>query len=262
MNLSDEVNPATPAAAIVMRIGVVQATPAPTANMVSVLVFEGTDPIRVTYLAPYVPVAGDVVEVLLLGGSSTSGIVIGGRGAQSGNLVVNPNFYRAPTLVFPPINAPPYHWFRYVASGSAGLFCQVFKPSVLRFIGNVAGAGGNTSGDTFTYSSAIPVTAGANYSLTTTGHASVFTNTTLTVQSRVAWFADPADDYPNFASETQFGSDTFGASTENDPYHTGTLTAPAGATHARLVLRNNFVTSGAGGGAGNMQWAEVVMLPA
>lgn len=261
MAIADEVNSPTPAAAPMLRVGVIQASPAPTADRVSVLIFQSSDPVRVVYMAPYVPVAGDVVNVLLLGGSTTSGIVLGGRAAQSGNLVVNSNFYRAPILVFPPINAPPYHWFRYVTSGTAALFCQVFKGSVMRFVGNVAQPSSPANSDTTVYTSPIPVTAGALYSLTTAGHASVFANGALTVQSRVAWFADAISDYPNFISETQFGTDALAASSETDIYHfTNGTAAPAGATYARVVMRHLHTSSGAGSG-GNMQWAEVVMLP-
>lgn len=245
----------------VLRTGTVQASPPPTAKICWVRFGPDEDPLDLPYLAGYVPVAGDEVSALFAARGTMQGIVLGGRQSQSGNMVINGNFYRAPILVFPPVNAPPYHWFRYVASGTGALFCQVFKPSLMRFIGNVNQPSSPANSDTTIYSSAIPVRAGAAYSITTAGHASLFINSALTVQSRVAWFAEAAADYPNFISETQFGADTLAANSETDIYHfTNATTAPAGAAYARVVMRHNHTSSGASSG-GNMQWAEAVMLP-
>lgn len=259
MSLADQISPATPAAAVVMRIGVVQATPAPTADLVSVLIFEDTDPIRVTYLAPYVPVAGDVVEVFLLGGSAAAGIVAGGRAAQSGNMVVNPNFYRAPALEFPPVNSPPYHWSRYVASGSAAVVCQVPYQPTQRLMMGVQATSGINSGDTYAYSSAIPVNAGSSYNARSMGVAVTNVSTALTVQSRVAFFSDAGIEYPSFIAETQFGTDAVGASSTTNIFHAGSVTAPAGTTHARMILRQSNVGS-AGGSGSVMYWSELALL--
>lgn len=247
-----------------LRIGIVVASPAPTAQICWIDFGDGSAPLDVPFAGGYIPVAGDVVSVLFSSSPTGSmrGLVLGGQATQSGNMVINGNFYRAPILTFPPVNAPPYHWNRYVASGTAAVFAQFFHPSKMRFIGNVNFApGGAASSDTFIYSSAIPVEPGRQYIATAAGHSSTFVLTTLTVQSRVAWFTDAQADYPNFASETQYGSDTYGANLENDPYHTGTVTAPAGALFARMVMRNSFTVTGAGGG-GNSMWAEIVLLPA
>lgn len=260
VGLADEVNPPNPAAAPVLRIGTVLASPAPTADKVSVRVFDGGDPLRLTYQTGYVPVAGDVVNVLMLGGSTTAGIVLGGRAGQSGNLVVNGNFYRSATLDFPAVNNPPYHWFRYVASGTAGLVCQVAHQSYQR-LGMLVAEQTGASSDTSAYSSPFPVAAGLSYKLTTFGRASTFVGTPGTVQSKIAWFADATTDYPNFLSEQQFpglGIDTVPANSFQDIYHYGTVTAPAGATNARIVLRSSF---SAGSGI-NTTWFEAIALKA
>lgn len=263
-DLADVLGQSGGTASPISRSAVVQASPAPNAATAWVKFVDSQPAIELPYVAGYIPVAGDVVNVQFVSGdASMQGMIMGAKATTAGNMVVNPNFYRAPLLVFPIANAPPFHWYRYVASGVAANFCQIMDTTAKRFIGNVAGAGGNQAGDTYIYTSPIPVKPGRSYYLTTSGHASVFVNTTLTVQSRLAFFSDAATDYPNFISETQFGSDLFPAASENDPYHFGTVTAPTGlttASWARLVMRQSFTAGGVGGGGGNMMWSEVVML--
>lgn len=257
--LAGQINSPTPPAEPSLRIGTVLASPVPTADKVSVQVFASGDPLRLPYQTGYVPVAGDLVNVLLLGGSSSAGIVLGGRASQAGNLVVNGNFYRAPSLDFPPVNAPPYHWFRYVASGNAAVVCQAVHQTYQRLTMVVSAQTGVSSGDTYAYSSAFPVVAGTSYKLTSFGHISTNASTTVTVQSRIAFFGDGTTAYPGFASETQYGTDAIGASASTDIYHFGTVVAPTGATYAQIALRANHAGSGAGSGS-NMYWSEVIAL--
>jgi hypothetical protein len=246
----------------VVRIGTVVASPAPTAAVCWVEMAAGQPPIDMPFVTSYVPVAGDKVEVLFASaGNSMQGIVVGGQASQSGNMVVNGNFYRAPLLDFPPINNPPYHWFRYVASGNAGVVCQAIQQTYQRLVMVVQAVSGVSSGDTFAYSSAIPVVAGSSYKVTSIGVASTAVLTTLTLYSRIAWFADSVSVYPNFLAETQFGTDVVGASATQNIYEFGTVTAPAGATFARFVMRNQHVGTGAGSGS-SMWWSEATMLRA
>jgi hypothetical protein len=259
-SLEDQLGGSSGSAAPIVRVGTIQASPAPNGGTAWVKFVDTQPAVELPFITSYVPVAGDVVEASFLSstGGTMQGLILGGKANQSGNLVINPNFYRAPILTFPPVNAPPYHWYRYVASGTASIFCQVMRQSVMRFIGNISAPGGGLASETYVYSSAIPIKAGASYQLTAAGHASVFAGAALTVQSRVAWFGSATDDYPAFKSETQFGTDALGAVTETDIYHYGTLTAPAGVGFARVVMRQNWTGATP---AGNMMWAEIVMLP-
>jgi hypothetical protein len=258
--IASKVNPPSGQAQPQLLIGTVVASPAPTADRVSVRIYDGVDPIRLPYQTGYVPVADDLVNVLLLGSGNNSGIVLGGRQGQSGNLIVNGNFYRAPALKIPVVNYPPYHWSRYVASGTASPVCQIAHQTYQRLGMIISTPSGAAGSDTSAYSSPFPVVSNANYDFIAFGHLRTFTNSSATVESRIAWFADSAGDYPNFISEVSLGSDTKGASIDWDQYHYGTaVIPPAGATYARMVLRLSFISSGAGSGA-NCYWFEAIAL--
>lgn len=252
-SIGEQVNPPNAAAQPQLRIGTVLSDPPATAQTAWVQIFDGGDPVEFPFQTGYVPVAGDSVNVLLLGGANSAGIILGGRAGQSGNMVLNGNFQRAPALEVPPTNEPPYHWTRYPASGTAAVLCQVPYQSAMALTMDMSGS---AIGDTYAYSAAIPVTPGATYEIRSMGHITTFLGSAVTIQTRIAWFTQADDVYPNFASENQVGTDTIGAAASSDIYHTLDITAPAGATHARIALRTNHTA----GGGGNMYWNEIVML--
>lgn len=251
--LAQQTNPPNPAAQPGLRIGTVLGSPPATAQTAWVEIFEGGDPVELPFQTGYVPVAGDSVNVLLLGGANSSGIILGGRAGQSGNMVLNHAFQRAPALEIPATNEPPYHWSRYLASGTAAVLCQVPYQSAMALTMDMSGS---AIGDTYAYSAAIPVTAGAAYEIRTMGHIATFVSSAVTVQSSIAWFATADPEYPNYVSATAVGSDAIGAGADTDIYHAANVTAPTGISFARVVLRTNHT----GSGGGEMYWNEVVML--
>ena len=262
MSLASALNPPTAAAgAPSVRTGVVVASPAPTAATAWVMIDQNGEAFQMPYQAPYVPVAGDLVNVLMVGADAKSAIILGPKAGQAGNMVANGNFYRSAALDFPPVNAPPYHWFRHVASGAAAVVCQTPHFSYHRLMMVFSAVGGVSSGDTYAYSSAIPVTAGATYNLRTLAQISTAVSTTVTAQSRIAWFSTAEAVYPNFLSENQFGSDVVPAGSNNGLYHAGSVAAPPSAAFARIALRADHVGSAVGSGSSSY-WSEVVMLRA
>jgi hypothetical protein len=232
----------------ILRKGTVVASPKPTATLCWVQFAPGEDPADLPYLNPYVPVAGDEVEVLFASaGVSMQGIVLGGRAGQSGNLVVNGNFYRAPQLILPTSNTPPYLWERYVASGTAANVCQIAHGTYQRLMGAVDVAG-LISGDTRMVHAGFPVVTGETLSFTAFGEVFASANQTINSDLRVAWMANDRDPYPAASvSETVLFTNPAFTNTISKYYMSGTAVVPGGATHARVVIRVNHVgtTSGA-----------------
>lgn len=244
--------------ASIVRTGTVLASPAPTGSRVSVQV-DRDGPLLppMPYLASYVPKPGDLVWVLfaVTPGGSLSGLVLGGKAGQSGNLVMNGNFYQAPQLVLPSANNPPYLWERYVASGTGANACQAAHGVFQRLFGALDIAG-NNSGDTRMVHAGFPVVAGETLTFTTFGSASVNASTTVTIYWRVAWMADDAKAYPDFISETALANTAALTNTTSPFYLTNTATVPAGATHARVLVGGNHVSTP--GGAYTAYFAEAV----
>lgn len=237
LGLADQVNPPTPAAAPTLRVGIVQASPAPTATRVTVLIFEDTDPVRIAYQAPYVPVAGDVVSVLLVGGTTNSGIVLGLRSGQAGNLVPNSDFGRHPQPQLS-VSKPPYMWAQYTESGQAALVAGAFASTLLRHTMLIA-ITVSSAGVNYAYSSAIPVTPGETLYGDATYVATVFAGspTTVTVSLRVAFFTSETDVYPNYISESTLFSQATSTPGGDSQAISGSAVVPASATHARASLR-------------------------
>lgn len=212
-----------------MRIGVVQGSPAPQADYVWVLV-DGTS-IQAAYFTNYVPIPGDRVVVTQDG---TDWFVLGGRSGSAGNLVVNPD-YRVFAQAQVALSLPPYTWSHVRVSGTTSSVVCVAESStllipIMLMANSIAGASDNAAA-----SAAFPVTPGQT--LTTDVPVSLSAGaSTLTVTSRLAFFAAAADVYPNFVSETTTG--TASTTTSTTAWLTGTAVVPAGVTYARFVVRS------------------------
>jgi len=237
LGLANDVNPATPAAVPALRIGIVQASPAPTATRVSVLVDEESSPIRVSYQAPYVPVAGDTVNVLLLGGSTNSGIVLGLRSGQAGNLVPNSDFGRHPQPQLT-VSKPPYMWTQYTASGQVALVAGAFASTLLRHCMLMA-ITVSVTGVNYAYSAAIPVTPGETLYGDLVYMATVFAGspTTVTVSLRVAFFASETDDFPSSISESTLATQATNTPGGEPNAISGNVVVPSGVAFARAAVR-------------------------
>lgn len=238
-SLAELINSPNTQAAPVLHVATVLATPAPTATEVSVQFTPGGTAHRFPYHHPYVPVTGDHVTVLLLGGSGAtlSGIVLGGRSGQSGNLVVNGGFADARQFPLPATSSLlPYHWSQHTASGQtailAGQYRSKYQRKQLLFAIN-----NGTAGDNYAVSAAFPVRAGETLYVDSLWDYIIFepSPTTVTVQLRVAWFASAAGTYPGFLSETQIA--TYSDSLDGAQWQGGSTAVPAGVTFARVAVR-------------------------
>lgn len=229
----------------VVRIGTVLATPAPTATSVAVR-FETDGPTHfLPYQAPYVPVTGDQVNVLwyAASGVTMAGIVLGGRAGQSGNLVPNGDF-RSVDHLRPASNAiPPHMWSKYTAAGPAAVVSGVLNTQKQRQM-LMLDAASSASSDNYVFSAAIPVKPGQLLEIDSMFDAFLGTNTSLTVQTRVGWFASATDVYPNFISESLIDSDVM--TVNADFWQSGDITVPLSAAFARVAVRANYTNSGAG----------------
>lgn len=227
------------APAVAARIGIVLASPTATATHVTVEIDGQAH--RFPFQVPYVPVAGDEVNVLLIGGSGTAmtGIVLGGRSGTSGNLVLNPRFEHAPQFPQPIATSLPYHWTHHTASGSAATVAGHFDGSHIRpvlMIQHVTGL----SGDQYVSSAAFPVTPGEVLYADLTGDflMSSVSPTTLTVELRLSWFVSSESAYPYVVSESLVDS-VSGDADLDGVWIGGTATVPASVNFARAMVRTS-----------------------
>jgi hypothetical protein len=246
----------------VVRTGVVLASPLATGSTVWVRLDEDGDAVELPYLTSYMPITGDIVQVMFQSGQggTMSGIVLGGKSGLAGNLVINPNFYRGPALdLLPSVSAPPYHWFIHHAAGTAALVASVPHPSYQKLMMMVQNSGNNT-GDLYMYSTAFPVTQGRAYDIRTFAHGVTGPNSAVTVTSYIAWFFTGQAVYPNFHSQDQVGQNIQGSSTTYELYHSATFTAPTGIAWARVAMRAQYNGTTVGSNA-TTNWSEILVLP-
>lgn len=223
----------------VLRVGTVLATPAPTSDRVTVLLQDGGEPVPLPYLTPYVPVPGDQVSVLYVSGSGNamSGLVLGGRAGQAGNLVPNSAFLRHAQAQVG-VNRPPYLWAHHHASGQLAFVSGTFSGILQRHALTVAINNGVT-GDNYVYSSAIPVTPGETLYVDSTADALCFAPnpTSLTTRLIVAWFTDAETPWPDQLSATQAASTVTDFAGGDGFWLTGSVVPPSTARFARVAIR-------------------------
>lgn len=241
--LAQQTNPPNPAAAPGLRIGTVLADPPPTAATVWVRIFEGGDPIELPFQAGYVPVTGDVVNVLLLGGANSAGLVLGGRSGQSGNLVLNGDFSRLRPLIggVAPVE-PPLLWGQYLTTGSGqvvALLDAEHQVPVLGLFDNAA------SGTLYAYSAPIPVAAGETIKGDMAFDLTLNPTCTVTVSLVLGWFADSRTAWPNQLAETALDA-TSALTFSTFQLLSGSAAVPAGATFARVGVKVVHTASGSG----------------
>lgn len=238
--VAEEAASPTAAAVTVMRVGTVVASPAPTGTTCYVRIYDGGDAQEMPYQAPYVPVAGDKVNILYTTvGATGTGIVIGGKAGQSGNLVANGDFHAHPQPTLATL-LPPFLWERFVGSGTPAGVSTVFseqRPQML--IGGFTAA----ASDTYAVSAAFPVTPGEVLAFDAALQASVVP-ASVTVDLRVGWMIGPRDAWAQADSVSLI--DTDNDTVPFSSWLTGTATVPAGVAWARVAVRANFVGGGSG----------------
>lgn len=230
--LPEQLAPPTAAAAPVLRVGTVLASPAATAETCWVDIFG--EPIELDYLSPYVPIPGDQVQVLLQSASGTmTGVVLGGLSGRSANRVVNGDFRAHPQ---PDVltSRLPYTWGQVLISGGAavvGMYMQTDYQRALAFIGrSVASAS-----DNLVYSAAFPVNEGETLYLDACTDARGMA-ATLTVTFRVAFYTEPTVDWNTDSfSDTLIYTDSGAAAFTT--WATGNIVVPTGAMYARFAIR-------------------------
>lgn len=253
--LAGALNPATmPPGGVQHRIGLIVSDPPATATLASVQLEQDGQVHQMFYTAPYVPVAGDLVNVALVGSETQAGIILGGRAGQSGNLVANGNFQAAPILTLPvTASAPPYLWTHHHASGVLGIVAQY--PFDMRLGLAVVCQTGVASADNSAVSAAIPVTPGETITWALNGRMVIGAASTVTSELRVAYFDKETAVYPFYVSETLIGTDT--DTLDIEVFFSAAALVPAQVTHARAVVRMNVVGAGAFSG-GTLLVGEVV----
>lgn len=235
--LAKQINSPTQPAQPGLHVAIVLGDPPPTATRVTVRIFDDDDPVELPYQAGYTPVPGDQVNVLLLGGATQSGIVLGGRAGQAGNLVPNSDFGRHAQ---PQIAAtkPPYLWAAHTASGQVATVAGAFSSEYQRHMMLMAINTG-TAGDNYAYSAAIPVTPAETLYVDAVADALCFapSPTTLTTRLVVGWFATASAVWPHQLSETEVASVVTDFAGGDPFWLTGSVTVPADAAFARVAIR-------------------------
>lgn len=231
----------------VLRVGTVLATPQATATFVWVRMEDDGEPVPLRYQAPYVPVPGDLVNVLFSSpaGGAMNGTVLGGRAGQSGNLVPNPDF-RAVNHLRPAADAePPYMWYAYNASGPAAVCSAVLNTLRQRQM-CMLDSNNLGSSDNYLYSSAIEVQRGQELEIDAMYDAFILGTTTLQVETRVAFYTLVEASYPEFVSEVVIAVDTFSGT--GNFWQSGSTFVPTnpGIAYARVSTRANYTNGGGG----------------
>ncbi len=237
--LREQINPPNPPAQSSLRVGTVLDSPPATAQTVWVRVFEGGDPVELPYLAGYVPVPGDQVNVLLLGGATAAGIVLGGRAGQSGNLVVNGRFQEAPQFPQPASTDVPYHWTLWTASGQAAIVAGSYDGNGLRRVllcQSLAGGAGDNYVISAPFSCEPGETLFADAISDFVTLAGGLGPTTVTEELLVLWFDSRDKAYPNVVSQDLIATVSDNADLDG-VWLGGSATAPPGATFARVAFR-------------------------
>lgn len=242
-SIGEQLNPPNAGAQPMLRIGTVLADPPPTAATVWVRIFEGGDPVEMPYQAGYVPVEGDVVNVLLLGGANSAGIVLGGQSGQSGNLVINGDFSRLRPLVggVAPV-LPPHLWGQYLTTGSAQVLALLDSEHQVPVLGMFDNA---ASGTLYAYSAPIPVKLGEIIKVDTTFDLTHVPTCSVTVSLMMGWFADRSTAWPNQLSETTLQASS-ALTFSTFQLLSGSATVPAGALFARVAFKVVHTASGGG----------------
>lgn len=224
-----------------VRTGIVQADPPPTATLVTVQI-DGGDTHRLPFQTGYVPVPGDRVNVLLLSGSgaSLSGIVLGGQAGQTGNLVVNGDFQRIPPASA--VNTMPYLWGQYRVSGSTTVIYSLPLPAFMRPVMRFDSVS-ETAGENYAYSAPFAVKPGETINAEMLVQFDIFGTVSLDADLRLAWFANDTSVYPSQISDIAIATYTPFTSSGN-AYYQGSATAPAGTGYARVAVHVQHTGTG------------------
>lgn len=241
--LGEQVNPPNPAAQPALRIGTVLDSPPVTSTTVWVEIFEGGDPVELPFQSGYVPVPGDLVNVLLLGGANTAGIVLGGRAGQSGNLVLNGDFTRIRALQGGVVPAgPPHLWGQYLASGTGQVVALLQPDHQMPMLGMFDNA---ASGTQYAYSAPFPVTPGETIKGDMVFDLVHVPTCSVTISLMVGWFNDRRTTWPAQLSEsTLMASSALTFSTKQ--LLSGSAVAPALSSFARVAVKCVHTASGGG----------------
>lgn len=211
--------------------GTVVAEPAPTGTHVTVKV-DGAGVQTLPYLAPYVPGIGDVVAISAVsGGDNSSAVVLGGHSGRSGNLVVNGDFSRIPSLKS---GGPPHMWGAQRLSGKAVTVAAMIHPSFQK-PGMVLASYPDLAGEIVGYSAAFPVKAGDVIRADSSMAIEVAGAISVAVELRVAWFADTNALFPQAIAQSTLYGLTY--TEDGKALFEGQAAAPAGAAGARLAVR-------------------------
>lgn len=217
-----------------MRIGTVQSSPVPQADLVWVSIDGAVLPC--SFFTNYVPVPGDRVIVTQ---SGTDWFVVGGRSGFTGNLIVN-GALTAHQAYPGSGNNQPYDWTIVQVSGTS--LSSIVAP--LSGNSGFAWATGffstSAAGDYYLYSTAFPVTPGQVLYVETSVNFFGVTGVTTTMTHRVGWFHDGQTTYSGFASESTVDTKT-STSSASVQYSIGVnATVPAGISYGRLAIRCVF----------------------
>lgn len=226
-----------------IRIGVVQASPAPQADYVWVVVDE-SEPTPCAFFTGYVPVPGDRVVVTKEG---TDWFVLGGRSGAAGNLVLNPDFMAHPEVTLSTTtDSPPWNWGHHTASGSAVLVTALANGGSLQPL-MIHASTANGAAESFAYTAAFPVDEGDEIFCDIDGNMASTNGANLTNQLRLYWYAAGDAPFTSSLSNTLVASVSTTSSSSFPYWLNGSGTAPAGATYARLVQRVSFPGGGSAG---------------
>lgn len=225
-----------------LRQGVVQASPVATADTVYVRIQDGTEVFPLPYPAGYVPLAGDVVQVLSIGaGSTETATVLYPVAGRSGNRVLNSAFVLGD---FDFVGLPPY-WTHYRAAGPtditvSGTISGDSVHTVLLFSGSTT-----LASDNYAYSAPIRVAQGEQHELSATLEVRA-ADPQITISLLAQWYTGPAGVYPDdiVSADTLASGQTIG--TGNGAL-VGTVTVPTDVSYMRVAVR---IQQGVGSGVG------------
>jgi hypothetical protein len=216
-----------------VRLAVVQANPAPTADTVYVMIQGGTEVFALPYPAGYVPLPGDVVEVLsIAAGATETAVVVMALSGRAGNRVLNGDFL----VVNPAVGGPPPNWYHHRAAGSAGstVTGSLFSPhETPLMIMSVSSAGAT---DNYAYSAPIPVAPGDSYRLDAVGRIDAV-DPGCTVELLATWYAAAEHLYPNTVAADSLADSAIAGAPVDFGIGLNSITVPAGARWMRVAVR-------------------------
>lgn len=247
--VNPQFSPTAPSSAR-MRIGTVQASPAPQADYVWVQVDGAV--VQAAYFTNYVPIPGDEVVITQDG---TDWFVLGGRSGRAGNLAVNGDFavHPQPTISS---SLPAYMWGQAQVSGAPTIAFVGLRAADSTLVFKLATSPPSAAAsDSYIYSAAFPVTPGTTLYIDVAGQVFGSGGITSTATIRACWFADGQDTaFPAALGETVI--DTQATTTSLTFWSTGSTVVPVGAMYARLAGRLVYAGGGGSGGALDFNRAE------